>query len=456
MSPARTAYVNVRSPVPLPPAYVAFLGGSVASASAGDPATVTASPNATVMLIIRPVPYVPSELAEDTPDTCRGSPSMAMLDEAASEPALPGSGRPRSAAFPRVSATEPNVTSAPAWAYPSSPAGSPGLIAYSNLSVSVPSPDAYAAVLVSSPIDSNSDGAGSVISTGRSNSTSTATSEPAACVPFAIGEETPVTDAGERRISWMPSHLADATAYVTPPVSSVAMPLGLFSRSKPLAPSAAEPAGERLPAPLTRTSWIPPPAPVLAPADTATYATPPISNASMSDGPPRRSKPPLPWAAESARAMLPSAMMRTSVTPLGASVFPTTAYMSPPVSSTSTLEGPSSVPKPSSVMTAEPLAKRVPLGRIRISWMPSSFHAATTAYASSPRLNAATSWPPRSTSKADDESTELSRAVALADRLPSALTRASRTARSLLLATMTNVLPAVSNASIASARSRCS
>ena len=66
MSPFITAYVNLSALVPLPPAYVAFLGGSVASASAGDPATVTSSPNATVMLIIRPVPYVPLALADVT------------------------------------------------------------------------------------------------------------------------------------------------------------------------------------------------------------------------------------------------------------------------------------------------------------------------------------------------------------------------------------------------------
>ena len=83
-SPGRTAYRNDRAAVPLPPAYVAFRGGSVASPSEGAAAaaaaraTTTGSSNTTVMLTMRPVPYVPSGSGDKTRSTEGGTPSISM------------------------------------------------------------------------------------------------------------------------------------------------------------------------------------------------------------------------------------------------------------------------------------------------------------------------------------------------------------------------------------------
>ena len=105
-SPGRTAYRNDRVAVPLPPAYVAFRGGSVASSSEGAAAAVaaaaaaaaaraatTGSSNTTVMLTMRPVPYVPSGSGDETRSTEGGTPSISMSFECPSEPGAPGTGR---------------------------------------------------------------------------------------------------------------------------------------------------------------------------------------------------------------------------------------------------------------------------------------------------------------------------------------------------------------------------
>ena len=103
--------------MPLPPAYEALrLTAPVSSSKSGEPATVTFLLNATVMLITEPAPYVPSSSGEETDWTMGILPSTAMSAEAASEPGAPGAGSSRLAASPRVSATAPNVTSAPACA----------------------------------------------------------------------------------------------------------------------------------------------------------------------------------------------------------------------------------------------------------------------------------------------------------------------------------------------------
>ena len=87
--------MNDRTAVPLPPAYDACRGGSVASLSRGSPSTPTGSSKATVMLTIRPVPYAPSGPGDVTRTTVGGTPSIAMSLECPSDPGVPGSGRNR-------------------------------------------------------------------------------------------------------------------------------------------------------------------------------------------------------------------------------------------------------------------------------------------------------------------------------------------------------------------------
>ena len=96
-SPGCTAYRNSRVPVPLPPAYEALRGGSVASASDGAPSTTTGSSSVMKMATMRPVPCVPFGLGESTRSTDGADPSMTMSRLCPSEPGLPGAGSVRRA-----------------------------------------------------------------------------------------------------------------------------------------------------------------------------------------------------------------------------------------------------------------------------------------------------------------------------------------------------------------------
>ena len=65
--------------MPLPPLYSALRGGSVLSASAGAPVTVTGPLNSTSTETILPVPYLPPASGEDADKTSADAPSTAML-----------------------------------------------------------------------------------------------------------------------------------------------------------------------------------------------------------------------------------------------------------------------------------------------------------------------------------------------------------------------------------------
>ena len=68
--------------MPLPPAYEAFRGGAVPRPSAaGSTPTVTGSVNWTAMPTMRPVPYVPFWLGEETRSTEGGTPSISIFFE---------------------------------------------------------------------------------------------------------------------------------------------------------------------------------------------------------------------------------------------------------------------------------------------------------------------------------------------------------------------------------------
>ena len=111
--------------VPVPEAYMALrLTAPVASSSCGVPATSTFSLNATVMLIIAPVPYVPSASGEVTLMTVgrvvsAGGPvippllplvSTTMVPELDSEPSVPGSTKSKTAALPALSMMDPPLS----------------------------------------------------------------------------------------------------------------------------------------------------------------------------------------------------------------------------------------------------------------------------------------------------------------------------------------------------------
>ena len=318
----------------------------------------------------------------------------------------------------------------------------------------MPLPLTYPAVLASPPIDSSSDGAGPEYSTGRLNSTSIAMDEPAACVPFAAGDETPVTDVGERRINWTPwDHLEATAAYQSPPISNVSTALGVLSASNPPLPLIACPAGEMVSSALMRASWT------VCTRDTATtaYVLPPISNVSMSWAP-SSLKPGSPSATDAAAERVPSALMRISWIPwsllVGVPVVPVDVamYVLPPASNTAMPYGPSSVSKPPLPSIAVALARMVPSGIMRTTWTRLEAHADTAAYVPPPRSNTAMSkMPPSPFGKSGD-----SLAESLAERAPPAPTLISWMPLSRSLATASSALPPISNASTAAAPSSSS
>ena len=113
-SPSSTSYRNVSSPVPVPAAYTAFPGGSVASARRGTPATSTARLNATVMLTVVPAAYEPLALGEVTPVAYADVPDVSiwMFPAARSDPVEPLAGSVRLAGFPTRSISMPLVARA--------------------------------------------------------------------------------------------------------------------------------------------------------------------------------------------------------------------------------------------------------------------------------------------------------------------------------------------------------
>ena len=326
---------------------------------------------------------------------------------------------------------------------------------YANLSASVPLPLTYPAVLASPPIDSSSDGAGPEYSTGRLNSTSIAMDEPAACVPFAVGEETPVTDAGERRISWTPwDHLEATAAYQSPPISNASTVLGVLSASNPPMLLIACPAGEMVSSALMRASCTV----CSRDATTMAYVLPPISNVSMPRAPSRFSKPGSPSATDAAAERVPSGLMRISWIPWSLSPglpsvpVAVAMYVLPPDSNTAMPRGPSSVSKPPMLSIAVALACIVPSGIMRTTWTRLEDHADTAAYVPPSRSNTAmSSTPPSPLGKSAD-----SLAESLAERAPPAPTLISCMPLSASLATASSVLPAISNASTAAAPSSSS
>ena len=114
MSPGRTVYRNRTSPFSVATVYVAFLGGSVFSASTGIPVTSTASVNSTVIVMFLPVPYVPPASSSAATRQTLSGVSTSMSDELESEPLSPGSGSSRSTKWFPAPIIAPRVCSAPA------------------------------------------------------------------------------------------------------------------------------------------------------------------------------------------------------------------------------------------------------------------------------------------------------------------------------------------------------
>ena len=141
-------------------------------------------------------------------------------------------------------------------------------------------------------------------------------------------------------------------------------------------------------------------------------------NVSMSCAPKSAAKPFLPSAAEPAAERVPSSLMRTSWTP-APSRAATMAYMVPSLASNAEAPyAPASLSKPSSPLIAEPAATRVPLA-MRNSWTPLSVAAATRAYAEPlPALNMSTPLAPART-----RPPSLSVPESAGERVPFGLTR---------------------------------
>ena len=249
------------------------------------------------------------------------------------------------------------------------------------------------------------------------------------------------------RISWTPRSSRDATmAYALPPASNASTPYAPLSSSKPLLSSAADPAAAKVPFSWMRTSWTP-----LSSRDaTMAYALPSISNASMPKAPLSSSKPllssaavapgesapsgPMPTsrmllslriaaiayvlpfmvnvstpqrlpgtlrslskAADELAEGVPSGPTRSIWMPLSMPAIPTAAYVPPPTSIVSIPVAPWRSPKAAAPLpsTTDPVGEIMPSGLMRMPWTPST-HVVTSAYALSPRLNAAMPWGPSS------------------------------------------------------------
>ena len=164
-----------------------------------------------------------------------------------------------------------------------------------NVSLSVPLPEAYLAMLgLSPPVSSISRGSPTVV-TSSVNATVMLIVSPAIYVPFCADVVTLTTCVGDSRISWTPlPHHADTMAYILPPISNVSTPLEPPSADQagPVAapwrstswfgthPFRARPASESVPLSptLMRIIWTPWP----ARAATMAYVVPSISNVSTS------------------------------------------------------------------------------------------------------------------------------------------------------------------------------
>ena len=122
MSPPATVYTSDRFlPALAPSSYQASRWPpSTLSAIDGRPppaATTTSSSKVTVTRTAEPGPYAPLPFGDET-DTVRGATvSGTMLFARPSEPSDPGSGSPRSTAFPMASVMAPRDVKAPECAY---------------------------------------------------------------------------------------------------------------------------------------------------------------------------------------------------------------------------------------------------------------------------------------------------------------------------------------------------
>ena len=134
-------------------------------------------------------------------------------------------------------------------------------------------------------------------------------SEPAAYEPFCWCEDTSATDAGESLTSWTASSFCAVTrAYVRPPASNTAGASAPSSLSNPASPTVADPAGASAPPGWIATSWMPS---SLYEA-TRAYVQPPISNTEEPEAPPRAANPPAPSTADPAAKRVPLGSMLTS------------------------------------------------------------------------------------------------------------------------------------------------
>ena len=268
--------------------------------------------------------------------------------------------------------------------------------------MSVPAPEAYLAPVpaLALPVASASRGSSPSTVTFSLNLTAMSIDSPAAYVLFCAEVETSTTYAGDRRISWTPwSKCAATMAYMSPSISNASTPEAPWRLSKPFVSSFAHPAAERVPSSSwMRTSWTP----RSLRAATMAYVVVSTLNVSMACAPWSSAKlvalvdPES--TADPAGERVPSSLMRTSWTPLPLRAA-TMAYMVPSLASNAEMScPPASLSKPSSSLVAESAAERVPSSWMRSSWTPASVPAATMAYAEPlPALNMSTPLAPART-----------------------------------------------------------
>ena len=268
--------------------------------------------------------------------------------------------------------------------------------------MSVPAPEAYLAPVpaLALPVASASRGSSPSTVTFSLNLTAMSIDSPAAYVLFCAEVETSTTCAGDRRISWTPwSKCAATMAYMSPSISNASTPEAPWRLSKPFLSSVAHPAAERVPSSSwMRTSWTP----RSLRAATMAYVVVSTLNVSMACAPWSSAKlvalvdPES--TADPAGERVPSSLMRTSWTPLPLRAA-TMAYMVSSLASNTEMScPPASLSKPSSSLVAESAAERVPSSWMRSSWTPASVPAATMAYAEPlPALNMSTPLAPART-----------------------------------------------------------